>query len=174
MPTKRVGDRNIYLSHNNFGDQHKSWLMLPKIVDFGLAQSGGGKEPLRHPMQPPLYKAPEVLLGIPWSYSVDIWNLGVLVSISHHTVCTGNNRDMKMQLFELLKDKPLFSHLKSQNGVYTARAHLAEMIALLGPPPQNHIDEEKHWRDIPWDRSFPDSNNEWCDTAHQYLWWTFL
>jgi len=38
-------------------------------------------------------------------------------------------------MLELLEDKELFSHLKSQNSVYTAKAHLAEMIALLGPPP---------------------------------------
>ena len=95
MPRKRVGDRNIYLSHNNFGTL-KSYLILPKIVDFGLAQQGDSKEPLRHPIQPPLYHAPEVLLGVPWSYSTDVWNLGVLVSISHQTVYTGNNRDMTL------------------------------------------------------------------------------
>ncbi|CAM6004990.1 unnamed protein product [Sphagnum balticum] len=84
MPRKRVGDRNIYLSHNDFGVL-KSYWMLPKIADFGLAQQGDGQKPLRHPIQPPLYHAPEVLLGVPWSYSADIWNLGVVVSISRHT-----------------------------------------------------------------------------------------
>jgi len=79
MPRKKVGDRNIYLSHNNFGPL-KSLLMFPKIVDFGLAHRVDNEKPLRHPIQPPLYHAPEVLLGVPWSYSTDIWNLGVLVS----------------------------------------------------------------------------------------------
>lgn len=88
MPRKRVGDRNIYLSHNNFGTL-KSYWMLPKVADFGLAQQGDGEEPCRHPIQPPLYHAPEVLLGLPWSYSADIWNLGVLVSIScHNRLCS--------------------------------------------------------------------------------------
>ena len=81
MPRKRDGDRNIFLSHNNFGSL-KSYWMLPKIVDFGLAHQGDGDKPFRHPIQPPLYHAPEVLLGVPWSYSADIWNLGVLVSTS--------------------------------------------------------------------------------------------
>jgi serine/threonine protein kinase len=81
-----VGDRNIYLSHNNFGVL-KSYWMLPKIADFGLAQQGNGQKPLRHPIQSPLYHAPEVLLGAPWSYSADIWNLGVVLSISRHTGC---------------------------------------------------------------------------------------
>ncbi|KAL2060824.1 hypothetical protein VTL71DRAFT_8876 [Oculimacula yallundae] len=148
MPRKTAGDRNIYLSHNDFGTL-KSYWMVPKIVDFGLAHQGDGEESFRHPIQPPLYHAPEVLLGVPWSYSADIWNLGVL-------------------LFELLEDKQLFTHLKSQNGEYTAQAHIAEMIALLGPPPQKLIDQEKYWRDIPWKRSFPAADGTWCKTAHEY------
>jgi serine/threonine protein kinase len=90
MPRKRVGDRNIYLSHNNFGVL-KSYRMLPKIADFVLAHRADGEKPFRHPIQPPLYHAPEVLLGVPWSYSADIWNLGVFVSISRHIGCTDNN-----------------------------------------------------------------------------------
>ena len=78
MPRKVKDGRLIYLSHNDFGPL-KSNLMLPKVVDFGLAQLGDQKEPLSHPIQPPLYHAPEVLLGTSWTYSADIWNLGVLV-----------------------------------------------------------------------------------------------
>lgn len=58
--------------------------MIPKIVDFGLAHTGDGTKPLRRPIQPPVYHAPEVLLGAPWSYSADIWNFGVLVSAPYH------------------------------------------------------------------------------------------
>jgi len=42
------------------------------------------------------------------------------------------------------------------------------MIALLGPPPQKLIDQEKNWRDIPWERSFPSPNGTWCDTPREY------
>ena len=87
MPRKPVSDRNIYLSHHNFGAL-KSYWMLPKIAGFGLAHRGDGEKPFRHPIQPPLYHAPEVLLGAPLSYSADIWNLGVFVSISRHIGCT--------------------------------------------------------------------------------------
>lgn len=62
MPQKRVGDRNIFLSHNDFGTLKSCW-MIPKIVDFGLAHKGDGKKPLCHPIQPHLYHAPEVLFG---------------------------------------------------------------------------------------------------------------
>ena len=90
MPRKTVGDQNIYLSHNDFGAL-KSYWMLPKIADFGLAHQGDGEKPLRYPIQPPLYHAPEVLLGLPWSYSADIWNLGVLVSICVTPGAQNNN-----------------------------------------------------------------------------------
>jgi serine/threonine protein kinase len=78
MPRKIRDGQSIYLSHNDFGPP-KSFRILPKIADFGLAQSGEGSEPLMHPIQPPLFHAPEVLLGTSWTYSADIWNLGVLV-----------------------------------------------------------------------------------------------
>jgi len=61
--------------------------MLPKVADFGLAHQGDKQTPFRHPIQPPLYHAPEVLLGVPWSYSADVWNLCVLVSILRLTGC---------------------------------------------------------------------------------------
>jgi len=86
MARKSVSGHNVYHSHNNFGPL-KSYWTLPKIADFGLAHRSDGEKPLRHPIQPPLYHAPEVLLGIPWSYGADIWNLGAFVSVSHHHDC---------------------------------------------------------------------------------------
>jgi len=78
MPQKIKDERSICLSHNDFGPP-QSFGILPKIADFGLAQSGEGSEPPMHPIQPPLFHAPEVLLGTSWMYSADIWNLEVLV-----------------------------------------------------------------------------------------------
>lgn len=78
MPRKAKDGRIIYLSHNDFGPM-KSYVVLPKIADFGLAQRGDGPEFLNHPIQPRAYQAPEVLLGRRWTYSVDMWNFGVLV-----------------------------------------------------------------------------------------------
>ena len=71
MPRKIKDGRIIYRSHNDFGSL-KSFGILPKIADFGLAQSGAGSEPLMHPIQPHLFHAPEVLLGTSWTYSADI------------------------------------------------------------------------------------------------------
>lgn len=75
-PVKRLPDRCIY-AHRNFGNLigipgH------PKIADFGLAVRMSG-DLQYHPIQPDLLQAPEVILQAGWTYSADIWNLGVMV-----------------------------------------------------------------------------------------------
>lgn len=65
-----------YRSYNDFGPLRSS-KVLPKIADFGTAQPGDRLQ--IHPIQPDYYRAPEVLLGVGWSYNADVWNLGVMV-----------------------------------------------------------------------------------------------
>jgi len=149
MPRKTKDGRSIYLSHNDFGPM-KSLRVLPKIVDFGLAQSGKSSEPLRYPIQPPLFHAPEVLLGTSWTYSADIWNLGVLI-------------------WNMIEGKDLFKHIRSSQGGYDVRAHLAEMIALLGPPPKVLLDREKLWSDVKWGHAVLNSDGKLCQTAREYF-----
>lgn len=50
----------------------------PVLCDFGEARFGQGS--YTDDVQPYSYRAPEVILKIPWSYEVDIWNVGVMVS----------------------------------------------------------------------------------------------
>lgn len=80
IPGKVRNDRTVYFSQYDLGPL-KSFRMLPKLGDFGLSERPRGPELLRHPIQPSLFQAPEVILGTGWSYSADIWNLGVLVSV---------------------------------------------------------------------------------------------
>lgn len=42
-----------------------------------------------------------------------------------------------------MEGKDLFRHSRSNQGAYNVRAHLAEMISLLGPPPKILLDREK-------------------------------
>jgi len=80
LPQKISEDRTIYLSRNNFGFQVNS-LGRPVITDFGLSVCGD-KAPHNHPIQPNGFRAPEVIIGASWDYSVDIWNLGALVRLN--------------------------------------------------------------------------------------------
>lgn len=51
----------------------------PVLCDFGEARFG--QESYTDDIQPYAYRAPEVILKIPWSYGVDVWNVGVMVSL---------------------------------------------------------------------------------------------
>lgn len=78
-PRKLEGSRAIYPSRN-FGDL-QSPPGPPKIADFGLAVWGDVSQPHNHPIQADLFEAPEVILRAGWTYIVDVWNLGVMVSV---------------------------------------------------------------------------------------------
>ncbi len=78
-PRKMEGSRAIYPSRN-FGD-YQSPPAPPKIADFGLAVGGDVSQPHNHPIQADLLQAPEVILRAGWTYSVDIWNLGVMIGV---------------------------------------------------------------------------------------------
>lgn len=63
-----VGDSDRWVGDINF-------LVL---CDFGEARPGDSSH--TGLVQPGPFRAPEVLLEIPWSYPIDIWNLACLVS----------------------------------------------------------------------------------------------
>ena len=77
-PKKEVeGGGVIYLSREmgtpiTFG--------APVLCDFGSAVPLDDGVEHREDIQPDIYRAPEVILDIPWTYSVDIWNVGCMVS----------------------------------------------------------------------------------------------
>lgn len=70
----------IYLSQDDFGPLRGN-MVLPALADFNQSFPGlDGNKVHLSPIQSHRYRAPEVLLGCPWSYSVDIWNFGLVVS----------------------------------------------------------------------------------------------
>ncbi|KAL9609834.1 MAG: hypothetical protein Q9167_005422 [Letrouitia subvulpina] len=86
----------------------------PLLSDFGSAVSGEVEHD--EDVQPNVYRAPEMCLKAPWSYSIDIWNVGCLI-------------------WDLFEGKHLFSGRDPKERRYMTRAHLAEMVALMGTPP---------------------------------------
>ena len=53
----------------------------PVLCDYGSAVPLDDGLEHREDIQPDIYRAPEVILDIPWTYSVDVWNVGCMVSI---------------------------------------------------------------------------------------------
>ncbi|KAM5429530.1 hypothetical protein McanMca71_003141 [Microsporum canis] len=140
--------RTVYRCHNNFGPL-KKLMNLPKIVDFGLARQLVGPNYIEtHPIQPDHYRAPEVILGCGWSFSADIWNLGLLV-------------------WDIFERKELFSQVRDHRGHYDAKAHMAEMIALLGPPPKALITRYNSMHGIRWPDPIRDEEGNLCSNARE-------
>jgi serine/threonine-protein kinase SRPK3 len=76
LPRKVIdGARTIYSSHV-LGPPKDSLWGQPALCDFGEARIGEWHKGL---VQPELYRAPEVLFGMDWDSSIDIWSVGTLV-----------------------------------------------------------------------------------------------
>ncbi|KAJ5773661.1 hypothetical protein N7457_008557 [Penicillium paradoxum] len=108
---KFVNDRPVYASRrfefpNKFG--------RTALSDFGAAVCG--EEKRNKDAQPNVYRSPEVMLEVEWSYPIDIWNVGAMI-------------------WDLFEGKHMFLGNDPDGKGYSTRAHLAEVIAMLGPPP---------------------------------------
>ncbi|KAK8913076.1 Dual specificity tyrosine-phosphorylation-regulated kinase 3 [Metarhizium anisopliae] len=122
----RIQDgRETYLSQGNFGLSQGSGL-LPKVAGFNFAFPGlaNGNGHL-FAIQSHRFRTPEVILGCPWSYSVDVWNLGLL---------------------NLMEGIGLFNRPAGEDGEYDAHVHLAQMVSLLGEPDEECIKRERFFR----------------------------
>lgn len=73
-PRKEIDGRIIYLSRDL---EMPSDLGLPVLCDFGSAV--WGEEKHEEDVRPDVYRSPEVILNVPWSYEIDIWNVGCMV-----------------------------------------------------------------------------------------------
>jgi serine/threonine protein kinase len=68
----------------------------------------------------------------------------------------------------MMEGRDLFTHIRSSKGDYDVRAHLAEMIALLGAPPKILIDREISWSEVKWSYAVLNSEGKICRTAREY------
>ncbi|KAJ5542475.1 hypothetical protein N7535_004896, partial [Penicillium sp. DV-2018c] len=125
VPRKLVSPtRLIYLSR----------IVLPKVgpmllSDFGEARIGPG--PHGGDIMPLQYRAPETLHYVGWSYPVDIWSVGLTA-------------------WDLLESKSLFTARDEDGYLYDA-AHLAQLIAALGPPPPEFLAKNPERKADFWD-----------------------
>ncbi|KAK2793728.1 hypothetical protein FQN52_000680 [Onygenales sp. PD_12] len=131
-PRKVLKDRTIYTSSH--GPPSSG---LPILCDFGEARFGDKEN--NEDIMPNVYRAPEVILKLNWDYKVDIWNVAMVAwdLVSNRTLFDGTNPD----------------------GIFDDRVHLAEMVALLGPPPPEFRGRSK------LSSVFWDGNGKWKELA---------
>ncbi|KAJ9234021.1 hypothetical protein DTO207G8_4084 [Paecilomyces variotii] len=121
VPRKEVDmdGRTIYMSRDL---RMPNDLGAPVLCDFGSAVLGNQYH--TEFIQPNIYRAPEVILGVPWTYSVDIWNVGCMI-------------------WDIYEGGSLFTGQDPEFQKYRSRAHLADMINLLGPRPPSLLAQGK-------------------------------
>ncbi|KAJ5188901.1 hypothetical protein N7491_005223 [Penicillium cf. griseofulvum] len=135
---KSVNNMPVYASRRFELPQNSGRAVLS---DFGSAVRGDQKR--NHDAQPTIYRSPEVMLKTEWSYPIDIWNVGTMI-------------------WDLFEGKHMFFGMDPDGKGYSTRAHLAELIGALGPPPldllkrgersREFFTKDGHWRyqvDIP-------------------------
>ncbi|RBQ64947.1 hypothetical protein FVER14953_13130 [Fusarium verticillioides] len=119
LPQKHIDEHTIiYLSRNNYGP-----LSVPtgiiQIVDFDLSVRAKPGQMHTGAIQGEIYWAPEVILNAGYTYSADIWSLGIM-------------------LWDLLEGRSLFNPTAPGNAdKYDNQSQLGQISALIGPPPQS-------------------------------------
>lgn len=112
----------------------------PILTDFGQMRLVEGSVSGDWCM-PDLYRAPEVMLQLPWGFPVDIWAIGVMVGGGNR--CSFHSTNVLIsfcaQTLELLEGKNLFDPIDRAHGHYVLPLALAQYIGYLGPPPLHII-----------------------------------
>ncbi|PYH82428.1 kinase-like protein [Aspergillus uvarum CBS 121591] len=127
-------ERLVYQSCNDFGSL-KSPRSVAQLVDFGLATRLAEDDDWGiWPIQPDHYRAPQVILGIGWQMPAifGTW------------------------LWDLVEGKELFQRIYKPHGRYDAKRHIAQMIALPGPPALEILGRYQSMRTL-------------CETAEEYF-----
>ncbi|KID94346.1 protein kinase domain protein, partial [Metarhizium majus ARSEF 297] len=141
--------RVTYLSHDELGGLRGTTL-LPRLADFNLCFPGlPDNRGHLSPIQSHRYRAPEVFLGCPWSYSADIWNLGLM-------------------MWNLLEDTSLFNRPAGEDGEYDAHVHLAQMVSTLGNPPEALVQRERMCRKAKLGKIIISQKGKECETMNEF------
>ena len=92
-----------------------------KIIDFGSATPPGAGQGLYKYIQSRYYRAPEAILGLPYTHSIDMWSAGCM-------------------LVEMVTGSPLFEGRSDLD-------QLVRIAAVLGTPPQSMLEHRTKYPD---------------------------
>ncbi|PSK53401.1 hypothetical protein B9Z65_8956 [Elsinoe australis] len=116
MPRKELSDHTVCISQ-----PMPSTKGATKLSDFSEARFHSDQNTDR--VMPDVFRAPEVVLGMPWSYSVDLWGFS-------------------MTLWDLFEPSRLFS-ATGEDGRYSEQHHMVQMVAMMGPPSLDFLQRSK-------------------------------
>ncbi|KAF2768022.1 kinase-like protein [Teratosphaeria nubilosa] len=110
------------------------------LTDFGSAQLASSTH--QDWWMPDTYRAPEVLMGVPWGFQVDVWLIGIMA-------------------LELLEGRNFFDTIDKAHKQYVLPVAIAQYISVLGPPPLWMIQESES----PSVPTFFDNEGRWISEA---------
>ncbi|KKZ60029.1 hypothetical protein EMCG_05211 [[Emmonsia] crescens] len=135
-------ERKILKDRTIYNTRHLSQALkgLPRICDFGEARFVDGDCELNDDIMPDVYRAPEVVMRMAWNNKVDIWSVAMVA-------------------WDLLAKRTLFHRQNPETKEPDDRYLLAEMTAVLGPPPPEFV------RRSPVCQVLWDENGKWKDAV---------
>ncbi|EZG00074.1 CMGC/SRPK protein kinase [Trichophyton rubrum MR1459] len=134
--------------------------ILTSFVKKKLQMGYGTNKLSSYPIQPDYYRTPEVILGCGWDEKADIWNFGVLLLLLI---------SLSDKLWNILGGKELFQQVHAPDGLYDAKSHLAEMIALLGAPPTALIARSKAVSGNIWPQHVTSKTGKLCNNPQEFF-----
>lgn len=72
-------------------------------------------------------------------------------------------------MWNLLGNQELFQQVHNKQGRYDAKSHLAEMIALLGPPPGALLTKSKAMSEHNWPQPVMNDTGALCNNAQEFF-----
>jgi hypothetical protein len=73
------------------------------------------------------------------------------------------------KLWSILGSKELFQQVHDINGQYDAKSHLAEMIAILGPPPMALLAKSKAMSEHNWPQPVTKITGKLCNSSQEFF-----
>lgn len=145
-PRKIVGDRVIYASR-----QLRSTKQHGRLILCGFGQARFGSNTYTGDIQPYIYRAPEVVLRMPWNEKVDIWNVGVLVRIHFFQICLVIITTSSGSSPLLIMDADM-GFLPTRASVLCSRFRQEKFgqppsYAIMGPPPEEMMQNSAYATD---------------------------
>lgn len=149
---------------------HVSQFMLESfgplyLCDLGEARVGSQHDGIAMPIQ---YRAPEIILGMSWGHAVDMWSVGLLVRLTLPASCLHTQTSNGLficQAWDLLEPESLFHLYDADDPARNEAYHLANMTALLGPPPSEFLARSSKSREY-WDEN--GKANDLCSVSDSH------
>ncbi|KAM3417750.1 hypothetical protein BST61_g5981 [Cercospora zeina] len=110
-------------------------------ADFGSAKFLAPTETVEGWWMPDTYRAPEILLDIPWSHAVDVWAIGIMVCAYIHIMKPFLTR---IRVLELVEGRNAFYPLDVANHQYDFPLAMAQYVGYMGSPPLWMIQESRN------------------------------